>query len=94
MVGGIENIPARVEMQKQPGGTDTGNQTLNERADRVNNSQEKAEQEFCSTLSSFSKEKKTQTEIRRLHRSLQACKIKLMNDRVAWGTFTIQEFQV
>lgn len=50
MVGGMENIPASVEMQKQPVGTDTGNQSLNERADRVNNWQEKAEQEFCSTL--------------------------------------------
>lgn len=30
--GGRENIPASVEMQKQPGGTDTGNQKLNERA--------------------------------------------------------------
>lgn len=50
MVGGIENIPASAEMQKQPGGTNTGNQTLNARAGRVNNWQEKAEQEFCSQL--------------------------------------------
>lgn len=74
MVGGIENIPASVEMQKQPGGTDTGNQTLNERADRVNNLQEKAVLEFCSTLQTFSKEKnKNKTEIRRLYGLLQTC---------------------
>lgn len=55
MVGGRENIPPSVEMQKQPAATDTGNRKRNKRAGRVNNLEEKAEQQFWAALNLLTK---------------------------------------
>lgn len=52
MVKGRENIPPSVEMQKQPGGTDTGNRKGNKRADQATNLEGKAgkaERQSCAT---------------------------------------------
>lgn len=70
-----ENILPSVEMQKQPGGTDTGNRKRNTRADQVNNLEEKLSSSSVLHL----KPSLDKTPGGCSHSLLQMCKMKLMN---------------